>query len=307
MAQRRDQLTSLLRQRILRGLETGALARGGRLPSTRSAAAEYDVDPRVVLSAYRELSAEGLVELRERSGIFVARDPATIEDALGLDARWVVDVFADGVARDVPGPVLVDRLRQSLLTVRLRAVVVASTYDQVAGLCRELREDFALDASGMLPAELGTSDAPAEALRSADLVVTTGVLAREVRAAGEELGVPVVVIDVRTDLIGREWLALLKAPVYVVVTDSRFVETLRGFFRDVPGISNLRPLVVGQDDLAIIPPTATVYATQSARERLGEAAIPGRLVPPARTLSGETARQIFDIVVRRNWDAVGRG
>ena len=72
---RRGQITSFLRQRIVRGLQTSTTRGGARLPSTRALAAELGVDPRVVLSAYRELAAEGLVELRERSGAYVVADP----------------------------------------------------------------------------------------------------------------------------------------------------------------------------------------------------------------------------------------
>ena len=72
-ARRRPQIANELRGRIERALMTGALAHGDRLPSTREMGAELDADPRVVLAAYRDLAGEGLVELRPRSGVYVAR------------------------------------------------------------------------------------------------------------------------------------------------------------------------------------------------------------------------------------------
>ncbi len=67
-------IADTLRGRILRGLQAGTLRNGDRLPSARDLAGEFEVDHRAILAAYRELAAEGLVELRQRGGIYVAID-----------------------------------------------------------------------------------------------------------------------------------------------------------------------------------------------------------------------------------------
>jgi len=58
--------------------------------------------------------------------------------------------------------------------------------------------------------------------------------------------------------------------------------------------------VLGRDDPKQIPADAPVYVTRSARARLGNAAVPGRVVPPARIFSSDSAREILRIVVRLN-------
>ena len=50
----------------------GELMRGDGLPSVRHLAAELRINPATVSQAYRELEAEGLVEMRQGAGSFVA-------------------------------------------------------------------------------------------------------------------------------------------------------------------------------------------------------------------------------------------
>jgi DNA-binding transcriptional regulator YhcF (GntR family) len=302
---RRSQITNLLRQRTLRALQTGAMRGGQRLPSTRTIAAELAVDPRVVLSAYRELAAEGLVELRERSGVYVAENPSASGNAPGVAESWIVDIFAQGIAREISPDALLDWLQRSLTTTQLRAGVVAGSADQLLGLCRELETDFGFETEGVtVQALAGSGESPPAALVGVDLLVTTQAHAEPVRALGTRLGTPLVVVDVRTDLITREWLELLREPVYVVATDVSFIALVRSFFADAPGAENLRPVLLGRESLSSIPPGATTYITQSARERLGDTPIPGRVVPPARVFGVETVRELLAFVVRRNWDAL---
>jgi len=301
MVRRRDQITDALRRRVLSGLGTGTLRRGDRLPSARDVAAGLDADPRVVLAAYRVLAAEGLVELRERSGIFVA---ATEEEG-GAErapaAAWLADVLAQGVAREVAAPALAEWLRRATSTVQLRAAVIAATSDQAEGIRRELLDYYGVEAVALPPGAPPRPEAglPA-ALRRASLIVTTDAHAAAARRLGERLGVPVVAISVRADLVGPEWRLLLRQPVYVVVTDARFARALRNFFADTPGVENLRTVLLGRDPLDAVPPGATTYVTHSARARLGDTPVPGRLVPPARIFSEASAREILEIVVRAN-------
>jgi len=305
---RRGQITSLLRHRTVRSLQTGALRGGDRLPSTRAVAAELDVDPRVVLSAYRELAAEGLIELRERSGVFVAADPMASGNAPGVAESWIVDILAQGISREVSPDTLVDWLRRSLTTRALRAGVVAASVDQLLGICRELEADYGIDADGVVAPTLSaeaTSTPPA--LLGVDLLVTTEAPAEGVRALSERLKTPAIVVEVREDLVGREWLDLLRRPVYVVATDVSFITLLRGFFANTPGGANLRPVLLGRDSLSSIPRGATTYITQSARERLGDTPIPGRVIPPARVFSPASSRELLEFVVRQNWAAMRAG
>ena len=81
---------------------------------------------------------------------------------------------------------------------------------------------------------------------------------------------------------------------------------LRRFYATVPGIENLRILVLGRDDLREIPPEAPTYVTQRARAELGDVRIPGRVLPAARTIAAASAREIFSFIVRANIEAMSR-
>jgi hypothetical protein len=277
------------------------------LPSARELASEFGVDRRVVLAACRELAEEGLVEMRPRGGIYVAAGLGGTAGVPALSEEWIADVLAEGVSRDLPLSALPEWLRRSVETLRLRVVAVEGTADQIAGLCRELRDDYGLEASGVNIAAIrsGEDDVPVE-VRRADLLVTTHSHARVVRRLAERLGKHCIIASVRSDLIGDEWRLLLRQPVYVVVDSPKFIETIRRFFASTPGADNLRPLVLGRDDLSAIPDGAPTYVTQRARERLGDSRIAGRILPPARLFSPESAREIIGFIVHANLEALTR-
>lgn len=60
-----------LRDRVVAMILEGALKEGDPLPSVRSVAAEYQINPLTVLKGYQSLVDEGLVEKRRGLGMFV--------------------------------------------------------------------------------------------------------------------------------------------------------------------------------------------------------------------------------------------
>lgn len=66
-----------LRDRVVTMILEGAVADGDALPSVRSVAAEYRLNPLTVLKGYQELVDEDLVEKRRGRGMFV-RDGARV-------------------------------------------------------------------------------------------------------------------------------------------------------------------------------------------------------------------------------------
>jgi GntR family transcriptional regulator len=60
-----------LRDRVVAMILDGVLKDGDSLPSVRSVAAEYRVNPLTVLKGYQELVGEGLVETRRGLGMFI--------------------------------------------------------------------------------------------------------------------------------------------------------------------------------------------------------------------------------------------
>ncbi|MDQ3698992.1 MAG: winged helix-turn-helix domain-containing protein [Gemmatimonadota bacterium] len=301
----RDRIAETLRGRILRGVQVGALRPGDRLPSARKLAREFGVDQRPILDAYRRLASENLVELRPRGGIYVTATPSA--GGMPVPGSWLAGVLTEALAREIPSPELHELLRRCTETLRLRAVVIASTMDQVYGLRRELRDDFGLEADGLSAEEVRAAPTPPLPLRRADLVVTTPTHEEWVRRLADDLRKPVTVVKVREDLRAGEWALLLRRPVYAVVATPEFGDILRGFFADVPGAKqNLRIVVLGRDDLSTIPDDAPAYVTQRARDVLGDLRVPGRILAPARTIATGSAHEIFAFVVRANVAALGR-
>ena len=295
-----DVIVDAMRSRVLRGVQAGTLQPGDRLPGSREVTAEFDADYRAVIVAYKALQNEGLVELRPRGGVYIAAQKSGSSGVPPISESWVADIFAAALNRGLAAAELVELLPRCLETLRLRAVVIAETDDQVQGLCRELRDDFGFEAEGVLAhTARGATPAPL-AVRRADLVVTVNAHADWVLALGNELQKEVIVISVRPELRQGEWTMLLRRPVYVLVATAQFGDMLRQFYADVPGVENLRIIVFGSDDIASIPTGAPTYVTQGVRKQLGATRIPGRIIPAARTIAASSAREIFLFMVRQN-------
>lgn len=306
MTEPREELVDAMRGRVLRGLQAGLLVAGDRLPPSRELAQEFGVDYRVAISAYKTLAQEGLIELRPRGGVYIAEIGETKAGIPPMPESWMVDVLTGALSRELPAPELHEWLRRAVETLRIRAVVIVSTADQREGLCRELRDDFGLEAEGLLAEEArGEGEVPLP-LRRADLVVTTDAHREWVTALSAELRKPAIVIDVRPELQGGEWALLLRRPVYAVVSSPEFAEMLKKFYAGVRGVENFHVLVFGRDDLAQIPEGAPTYVTQRVRSQLGSVRIPGRILPAARTISSDSARAIFAFIVRSNVEAMTR-
>src|ERR1043166_97927 len=60
-----------LRDRVVAMILDGVLKEGDPLPSVRTVAAEYRVNPLTLLKGYQELVDEGLVETRRGRGMFI--------------------------------------------------------------------------------------------------------------------------------------------------------------------------------------------------------------------------------------------
>ena len=61
-----------LMEQVKHAIETGALRPGEQLPGIRPLAEELVINPNTVARAYRELEHEGVIELRQGAGAFVA-------------------------------------------------------------------------------------------------------------------------------------------------------------------------------------------------------------------------------------------
>jgi DNA-binding transcriptional regulator YhcF (GntR family) len=88
---RGESLTDRLRNHIVGEMHIGHVQGGDRLPTYREIAREWEVDHRSVAAAYRVLENEGLVEIRERRGVFLREQERIGGEMPTETAAWVAD------------------------------------------------------------------------------------------------------------------------------------------------------------------------------------------------------------------------
>ena len=83
---RAESLSLQIVHQLQEAIDSGRVARGTRLPSTRSLARSLRVSRNTVLAAYDELTAQGLLRSRRGAGIYVS---GAVGD-LGFDPRRIM-------------------------------------------------------------------------------------------------------------------------------------------------------------------------------------------------------------------------
>ncbi len=304
MRDRRLEITISLRQRIISGLHLGRLDHGARLPSTREIAEEFDVAPRTVMAAYRLLEAEGLVELRERSGIYVA--PGNQAGAMLTQlAGWVSEVLVEARARDVAPIAFPERVRRCLETLRLRAACIAGNEDQLDQVCHELHDDYGIVSEALSPEALACPDAEAQRLMAqVDLFVCTAAHAAETHRAARRLDKTALTVTLRAELMGEITRRLARGAVYIIGTDPRFRDALHAVFAPTGHGHNVHPIIIGEDDPERIPDDAAAYIMRRAHVLLGDTPLARRVVPVRRVFSDALARDLLRFVIRANMAAM---
>lgn len=291
-------VTAVLRERIRDASGIGALKAGDKLPGTRQLAAELQVDPRLISLALRRLQQERIVEIRPRSGAYVAPEMALQGGARLLPVEWATEVIAQAVERGFAAQVLAESVAQATNTHKARAAVVAATSDQAVGMVRELQDDYGIAAAAVFPEQLAS---PPKALIRAHLVLTTMDLEAAVRKATKTLPArKLLVVRIRPDLFTEDWIAFMNGPVFVIVADPRFRTLLRQAIQRVPGSANVTIMLASDPDVSRIPLDGRKYVTESARRMLGRTGLSGPIIRPRRLFSSETVRDIVAFLVARN-------
>lgn len=300
-----EALAETLRQRFFSSLHLGVLEPGSRLPSVRELAAEMTVDRRAIVAAYRVLERDGLVELRQRSGVYFADGAPGLPGARrSPPGDWAVDVAVRALEMGIPAPRLADRFHDLLSTLRLRACCLECNGDQRASLCEELLDDYGF-ASDSLDVDEALAEPGRPELHRADLFVTTQFHAGEVQELARRVGRPWIAVTLRTDIYTEIARRLPTGPVYFVVSDPRFAVKLGRIFSAVEGASNFRAVVVGRDDVSALPLRAPVYVTRAARPRLAGHALLERVMPEERSFAPSSAKAILSLIIQRNLAALG--
>lgn len=263
---RSSDVADLLRRRIQMGTHLGQIKPGDRLPSLRAAASEFGVDQRSVLSAYRQLESEGTVEMRPRSGIYVAGEQQAAPQ-VDASARWMSEMFLQGFEHGIPPVALGETLTDAVRATTLTAACIECNADQILWLTSQLGEEFGLETMWIDDAALGTEETAAK-LASANLIVTTSFHAAAARKLGEKLGLPVVVATAHNGSQIRSQLS--RGPVYFVGSDERYVRKLTAASDGSRWMANLRPLVLERLTPSSIPDDGPVLVTRAAAARLGD-------------------------------------
>ena len=76
-------------EHLKHAIETGAIRAGDQLPSVRKMAEDLLINPNTVVRAYRDLDAEGILELRHGSGVFVRESVSARTDVMKKEAPIV--------------------------------------------------------------------------------------------------------------------------------------------------------------------------------------------------------------------------
>lgn len=295
----REEILGRLRSRVVSQIHRETLRTGDRLPSMRELADEWGVHARLVRAAYETLQREGLVELRPRSGVYVAVSPAGLAAGDSQMAEWLVDVLREARARGISPVEYPEHIGQALRAQRLRAACIESNEDQISWLVHEAQADYGLDAFGV---DLDAVDpvALAARVRAADVVISTAFHGELLESVARAEGKPIVLLRLAGDFVEPVLDALRRDCLYFVVADRRFALRLPVIYGEVEGAGNLRPLVAGEDDLAAIPPGAAVYVTRAAEIRMSSTAVLRTISSPGRIFAESMATELLRIIVRSN-------
>jgi GntR family transcriptional regulator len=108
--------------RVRLAVASGEMAQGDPLPSVRGLARDLRVNPATVVQAYRDLAADGFVDLRHGQGTFIKEVPSFLRDE----------------ERTAQAAQLVRRLLQDAARVGIGAEELAQAFKTEAGV--EIRE-----------------------------------------------------------------------------------------------------------------------------------------------------------------------
>ena len=304
-------LSDRLRDRILNALHLGLLRPGDRLPSIRTLWREMGVDHRVVAQAYRTLEAEGLVEVRGRSGVYLAPQDQFGGELLAETARWLAGVLVEAWKRRLTIADVPELIRRCTQTVTLRCACVESNEDQMTAYTAELQEQFGLDPYPVRisPLPLPRPERSVEfhwvedELRGCDLVVTTSYHARLVRKAAENVGIPAVVLTVNPDVVETIQKRLREGPLTVVAVEPSFGDRMRAMYADDTP-DRVRVVLAGDHaGVRALDPDEPVLLTRAARQNLAPGLDLPMLLPHSPTFSPHTARELLGVIIRLNLEA----
>jgi DNA-binding transcriptional regulator YhcF (GntR family) len=302
-------LTQRLRDRIVGDLHIGRLKSGDRLPSYRELSREWEVDHRAVARSYRSLAAEGLVEIRGSSGVYLVEQERVADGMLPETIQWLAaEVLTGAWRRRIRFVRLPEYIRRCTARVRVRCACVESTIDHRTILCTELRQQFGFDTRPVDQLELpehspGTDISPIDLtgrIRAADLLVTTAFHGPQVRAIGEALGKRVVVVSLHSAVVEAVERRLREGRLTIVCADPRFGERARALYGRGYPPDRIRVILADERDrIAELDRREPIFLTTGAHRRVGDLPNP-ILVPLSLSISPESANELALALIHLN-------
>lgn len=286
-------VVEMIRESIVGSLHLGALHAGDRLPSIRQTARAFSVTPYMVLQAYAELELEGLVERRERSGVFVASFDSGSASALPETGAWLTEVLTQACQHQVKIPLLPDLIGRWTNASRIRCACVEACYDSRFTLALELSQQFGIQPR-LVAAELNPDD-----LQGIDFVTTTAYHAAQVGPMVAAAGKPMIIATISPLILSSALNHLRVSDLTVICVDRSYGERLRalqgGAYRD-------RVRVITTEDeaaIAALDRREAVLLTPAARQRLAQPDF--RLIAPMYpAYSLDFARRVAESLIRLN-------
>ena len=301
------EVTDTLRTRIAAGVHSGRIGPGDPLGSIRGAAREIGCDHRLVAAAYRALEGEGLVEVRDRSGVFIAAAPGRAEPATET-GRLFARSLVEGWSRRIPVPELLELAARQAARSAIRCLLLESVTDAMEEYAEELATFWGLEveravvpeASGAAAAGDGWTDLQLDRLAAqhggVDLIVTTSFHVRLGRAASRALQVPLVILSADMDAPPFPDQAG-GARFAVLCLDPRYGDRMQGEMAHGGSESRRVRVIAVTDSIRAGPPDPLepVFMTRAVRQRFPAATYP--VFPAARILCSRSAMDLANALV----------
>ncbi len=190
-----ERLAGLFRGSLSLALYLGLLRPGDRIPGIREVSRATALNHKTVARAYRALQKEGMLEVRDRSGVYVAALGWTDRRPAGETETWAAEMLTEAWRRRIGIPALPEVVRRWTAAAPLRCACVEADPERRAALSAELAGAFGFECVAVAPDDApgGREGGLAAAVEGADLVVTTPFHAAGLRPLARAQGKPLMV------------------------------------------------------------------------------------------------------------------
>lgn len=273
----------------------GRVRAGDRLPSIREVAHRIGKNERTVKAAYEMLAAEGIVEIRGRSGVFAAQQELRGREVAEEKSRWLTSFVVDAWRRRIAVPGIAAEVERYTARRRVRCILVEPVHDAAVAFQHELIADWGFHVDVVPPERIARA-------QNADVFAATSFFAPAIHLSLEARQIPLVVLTTHAALREAIRQRVETGRLTVVAVDEHFVERIRASY--AADHQERVHLVLASDREGIhgLNREEPILLTRAAREALGYSPAP-LIFPHSPTLSLETARALAQVIVRLNSEA----